>query len=339
MPARLLAAFASLAAVFCTGCGSGEPEVVVYTALDREFSEPILKQFTAETGIRALPVYDVESTKTVGLVQRIMAESNRPQCDVFWNNEIVNTLRLKEAGLLDVYRPAAAEAFPGAFKSTDGTWHGFAARARILIVNTDLVDRDAYPASIFDLTDDTWKGRVGIAKPIAGTTATHAACLFAALGDEKAKQFFRDLKANGVRILSGNKQVAESVAAGELAVGLTDTDDAMGEIRDARPVAIAYLDAADDQIGTLFIPNTLAIVKGCPHPEQARALVDYLISPAVEAALAKGPSAQIPLNPSVEVPVQVMAPSQIHAMQVDFEQAAARWDSVQQFINQEFLVP
>jgi iron(III) transport system substrate-binding protein len=325
--------------VFCAGCGSREPFVVVYTALDREFSEPILGRFTAETGIRALPVYDVESTKTVGLVQKIMAEHNRPQCDVFWNNEIVNTLRLKEAGLLDVYRPPAAEAFPDAFKSTDGTWHGFAARARILIVNTDLVGRDDYPSSIFDLTDAKWKGRVGIAKPIAGTTATHAACLFAVLGEEKAKQFFRDLKANGVRILSGNKQVAESVAAGELAVGLTDTDDAMGEVRDGRPVTIAYLDAADDQIGTLFIPNTLAIVKGCPHPEQARALVDYLLSPPVEAALAKGPSAQIPLNPAVEVPAQVIAPDQIHAMQVDFEQAAARWDSVQQFIVQEFLAP
>ena len=64
------------------------------------------------------------------------------------------------------------------------------------------------PGGIKDLLDPKWKGKIGIAKPLFGTTATHAACLFAAWGDEKAKQYFRDLKANGVQVLSGNKQVA-----------------------------------------------------------------------------------------------------------------------------------
>ena len=62
---------------------------------------------------------------------------------------------------------------------------------------------------------------MGIAKPLAGTTATHAACLFAAWGDEKARRFFRDLKANGVQVLSGNKQVATAVGSGQAAIGLT----------------------------------------------------------------------------------------------------------------------
>jgi iron(III) transport system substrate-binding protein len=69
---------------------------------------------------------------------------------------------------------------------------------------------------------------IGIAKPLFGTTATHAACLFAAWGDDKSTGFFRDLKANGVHVLSGNKQVALAAGSGEIAIGLTDTDDAMG---------------------------------------------------------------------------------------------------------------
>src|SRR4029453_7354201 len=116
-----------------------------------------------------------------------------------------------------------------------------------------------------------------------GTTATQAACLFAAWGDDKAMTFFRDLKANDVQVLSGNKQVATAAGSGQIAFGLTDTDDAMGEVEAGSPVAIVYPDRKPDELGTLFIPNTLAIIKGAPHPEAARALADHLLSPEVEA--------------------------------------------------------
>lgn len=323
-----------------SGCwSSGQSEVVVYTALDREFSEPVLNAFSKASGIAALPKYDVESTKSVGLAQAIMQEANRPRCDVFWNNEILNTLRLEKQGLLDLYRSPAAAAYPEMYRSPDGAWHGFAGRARILIVNTKLVPEHERPKSIYDLTDPKWKGKVGIARPVAGTTASHAAVLFATLGDEKAKDFFRSLRANEVLVLSGNKQVAQACAAGQIAFGLTDTDDAIIEVERASPVTIVYPDREADQLGTLFIPNTVAIIKGCPHPEQARKLVDYLLSPAVEEKLALCPSAQIPLNPAVTTKPRVETPQTVKALPADFSAAAKQWDAAAKFMEQEFLAP
>src|SRR4051794_16745266 len=76
------------------------PEVVVYTALDQEFSKPIFATFTEKTGIPVRAKYDAESTKTVGLAETIIQERARPRCDLFWNNEILNTFRLERAGLL-----------------------------------------------------------------------------------------------------------------------------------------------------------------------------------------------------------------------------------------------
>ncbi|HUE69276.1 MAG TPA: extracellular solute-binding protein [Pirellulaceae bacterium] len=332
--AFLLAAFVSC----CCGCG-GKEEVVVYTALDREFSEPILEDFEKQTGVTVLPKYDVESTKTVGLANAILAEKNRPRCDVFWNNEILHTLRLEKAGVLDVYRSPASYGFPSAYRSPDGTWHGLAARARVLIVNTTLVPEDERPDSIEDMTDPKWKGKVGIAKPLFGTTATHAAVLFASLGDEKAKDFFKRLKANDVRVLAGNKQVALDVGSGALAFGWTDTDDAIIERDHGSPVAIVFPDQADDQIGTLFIPNALAIIKGCPNPERARQLVDFLLAPAVEERLAKGESAQFPVNPAVKTPSRA-APkdaAKIKWMEADFNAAAEKWETASGYIEREFL--
>lgn len=324
----------------CIGCGSGN-EVVVYTALDREFSEPILKDFEKQTGIVALPKYDVESTKTVGLATAILAERNRPRCDVFWNNEILHTLRLEKAGVLDVYRSPAAAQFPNAYVSPEGTWHGLAARARVLIVNTKLVPQDGRPDSIEDLADPKWKGKVGIAKPLFGTTATHAAVLFAEWGDEKAKQFFQRLKENDIRVLAGNKQVALDVGSGALAFGITDTDDAIIERDHGSPVAIIFPDQAEDQIGTLFIPNTLAVIKGARHPEQARKLVDFLLQPAIEERLASGESAQFPVNPAVKTPSRA-APknaAEIKWMEVDFRAAADQWEAASGYIEKVFLSP
>ena len=308
----------------------------MYTALDREFSEPVLRESGARTGLAVVPKFDVESTKTVGLVQRIMAEAGRPRCDLFWNNEILNTLRLKEKGLLVPFAPPNAADFPSEFKAKDGTWYGFAARGRILLVNTSLVAAADRPTGLNDLIDPKWKGKIGLAKPLFGTTATHAACLFAVWGDEKARAFFQALKANGAHVLSGNKQVATAVGSGRLSFGLTDTDDAMGELAEGRPVAIVYPDRAPDQLGTLFIPNTLAIIKGAPHPRAAEALANDLLRPEVEMALATGPSAQIPLNSKVNVPLQVETPRAVHAMRVDFEAAARLWDHVAAYLAKEF---
>ena len=310
--------------------------MVVYTALDSEFSEPIFADFTAKSGVKVLAKFDTESTKTVGLRVAIEQEQGRPRCDVFWNNEILNTLRLEQAGLLAVYRSPAAESYPAMYRSNDGLWHGFAARARVLLVNTELVPEPERPSSIHDLVDPKWRGRAGIAKPLFGTTATHSVCLFSHWGEDRAKEFFRKVKQNETEILSGNKQVAISVSAGRLAFGLTDTDDAVIELEKGHPVAIVYPDQGADGLGTLFIPNTLAIVRGGPNPTSARRLVDYLLSPTVEAQLAAGPSAQIPLNPAVDVKVRVATPQTVKQMEVDFPAAAILWDRAAEFLESEF---
>ena len=325
-------------ALIASGCGS-EPEgrqVVVYSAQDPEFARPVFSAYTKETGVEVIPTFDTEAAKTVGLYQKIIVESPRPRCDLYWNNEILNTLRLKKKGLLATWSPPNGADIPAEFKAEDGTWYGFGARARILIVNTQLVAEADRPQGMADLIDPKWKGKVGIAKPLYGTTATHFTCLFAVWGDEKARGFLGDLKKNDVQVLSGNKQVATAVGSGQLAIGLTDTDDAMAEVDAGHPVTIIYPDRQPGQVGTLFIPNVVAIPRGAPHPKEAEALGNALLSPAVEGELARGPSAQIPLNRKTEVPPRVETPRTVHAMAVDFEAAARIWDRVAHYLAGEF---
>jgi iron(III) transport system substrate-binding protein len=319
-----------------SGCSKpAPPEVIVYTALDQEFSQTIFDDFTRETGIVIRPKFDVESTKTIGLTQAIIEERDRPLCDVFWNNEILNTFRLERQGLLTAYRSPAAAGLATSAQSPGGMWHGFAARARVIIVNTNQIPEERRPKSIRDFTDPQWYDRCAIAKPLFGTTATHMACLFAAWGDDDAKTFLSNVKRNA-QIKSGNKQVALSVADGALAFGLTDTDDAIIELEKGKPVAIVYPDQRQGEMGTLFIPNTLALIKNAPNREPAEKLIDYLLSEAVERRLADGPSAQIPLREGVPASNRVKTPRDVRAMTVDWAAAAAKWDVAAEFLKTEF---
>ena len=61
-----------------------------------------------------------------------------------------------------------------------------------------------------------------------------------------------------------------------------------------------------------------------------------MLSPKVEAKLAAGRSAQIPLNPSVDAKVRVETPKTIKAMDMDFDAAAEKWDTATEFLEQEY---
>jgi iron(III) transport system substrate-binding protein len=214
-------------------------------------------------------------------------------------------------------------------------WYGFAARARVLVVNTNRIADVRRPKSIRDLADPQWGDQCAIAKPLFGTTATHAACLFASWGDKEAQEFLIDVKRNA-RIMAGNKQVAQAVAAGTLIFGLTDTDDAIVEIENGMPVTIVYPDQGNGQVGTLFIPNTLALIAESPNPEAAEQLLDYLLSSDAERRLADGPSAQIPLRKGVPASPRVKTPAEVRPMSVDWAAAAAKWDAAAEFLKNEF---
>ncbi|MDO8130525.1 MAG: extracellular solute-binding protein, partial [Candidatus Brocadiales bacterium] len=283
-------------------CYAGN-EVVVYTSEDKIFSEPVLQAFEKRTGIKVRAIYDTEETKSTGLVNRIIAEQDNPQADVFWSGDPARPALLEFKGIITPYFSSTAEDIPKIYKDEDGHWTGFSARARIILYNTNLLSIDEKPLSIFDLTKPLWRGQVAVANPLFGTTAIHIAALFIALGDEKAKKFLNDLKANGVRIISSNSEVRRLVARGEVKLGITDTDDAHVAIKDGSPVKVVFPDQSG--IGTLIMPNMVCLIKNSPNQENGKRLIDFLLSREVEKSLAWASCAQMPLRYDVRTPAEV----------------------------------
>lgn len=276
----MLAALAFIAA----GCGKKEREVVVYVSIDQVYSEPILKAFEKSSGIKVKAVYDVEASKTTGMTARLLAEKDHPRADVFWSGEFAQTLRLKGQGLLAGCSPASAKGLPPDFKDPEGCWFGIGGRARVFLVNKNLLKPEKYPGSLEDFLSSAYPpDRIGMALPLFGTTATHAAALCAVMGPDAAYDFFGKVKKRGVRIVDGNSVVREMVAGGQWMFGLTDTDDALGAIAHGDPVEVVAPD--QEGMGTFVIPGTVAFVKGAPHPGEAAELIDWLLRGETEKEL------------------------------------------------------
>ncbi len=306
-----------------------EDAVVIYSAADREYAAPILAAFARRhQPVEVVPQFDVESTKTVGLVTRIESEASRPRCDVFWNNEIMHTLRLEQQGLLQPIDWELPTNWPRHMRGPNGHWVGIAARARVLLVNRErLPDAAQWPSSVAELADPKWQGQCGVAVPLFGTTATHFAVIAQRLGDSSAAEFFQSVKENAL-VLAGNKQVAQAVSSGRLAFGLTDTDDALIEMDSGLPVAIVFPDQAPGQPGTLRIPNTIAVLKGAPIRWLPRRIAQYLVSEDTEGRLAMGASGQFPIRPQHPQASRAASESPVRWMDADFHAAAKAWTTL-----------
>ena len=303
-----------------------EPAVTVYVSTDRVFSEPVLRAFEQRTGVRMNAVYDTEETKSTGLANRLLAERERAQADVFWSNEPVRTLVLKSRGVLAPYTSPSAADIPQTFKDPDGYWTAFSARVRVIAYNTNVVREAEAPTSVLDLADPKWRGQVAIADPRFGSTSFHVAALYVMLGDEKADEFFKRLKANALRIVAGNSVVRDMVVKGEVKAGLTDTDDVNVALEGGAPIAMVMPDK--DGMGVPMMPNMVSMVAGAPHPNEAKQLIDYLLSHDVEAMLAKSEAVQIPLRASVPGPARLPRIDDFNPMTLDYGKAAARVEDV-----------
>lgn len=288
--------------LFLAGCGSSA-DVSLYVAHDEEHAKLMVGKMEEALGLSVKARYDTEAQKTVGLVSAIAEEASRPRCDVFWNNEIAHSASLARKGLLAPYDSPAAASIPPRFRDPQHRWTGFGARARVLIVNTQLLpDRAEWPKSIQDFRDPKWRGRCAIARPLTGTTLTHFTALRNVMGEEKFSEWLQGLFDNEVVFLQSNGATMRETAAGKIAFALTDTDDFHVALQKGNPVACVFPDQGDGQLGTMLIPNSVAIVANAPHMEAAKKAVDWILSEQTEAMLAASRSAQIPVRTSVQGP-------------------------------------
>ncbi len=313
------------------GCGQKDSnEVVVYVSEDQVFSEPIIEDFEADTGIMVMAVYDTEETKSTGVMNRLIAEKDNPQADVYWANEPIRAIVLKQKGISEKYYSPNSDGIPVNFKDPQGYWTGFSARARVLVVNAE----EEVPSSILAYIDEKWRSKGVVANPLFGTTTSWVAVLFTIWDDVRAGDFMEKMKLNGTKMSTSNGESTMLVANKEFLFSLVDSDDATNAIRDGKPVRQVYPDQEDGGLGCLVLPNAAVLIKGGPNSENGRTFIDYVISSQAERKLAFADCAQIPLHEGVETPDDVIRIEELRTMQVDFEVVSTKLQKIQPYLKE-----
>jgi len=338
-----------LAAPLLAACNQREDrslphqEIVVYSSVDDDYARPLCERFSQATKIEVKLVPDSEETKSTGLLNRLIAEKNRPQADVFWSGDPMRAAVLQAKDVAAPYRSPQCKGLPADLTQPQQLFTPFSARARVIIFNRNLLAGKKSPTSIFDLVDARFRGAGCLANPLFGTTSMHAAALFSVLGEQSAKDYFRRLTENDIRMLSSNGEVRRRVSAGDFALGLTDSDDANVALKDGAPVGFVLPD--QDGMGTLLVPNAAVLIARGPNPDNARKFIDFLISPESERWLADSDAAQIPLHEGLPAPKFFNRPlSDIRLMKVSYEPLAAQLEQLsggflEQWVQEQNSLP
>ena len=269
------------------------------------------------SGRRVELVTDSEAGKTTGLIKKLRLEKDRPRADVFWSSEQSQTILLARDGLFAPYDSPSAKDIPDEFKNRRHLWTGFALRARVLVYDPKTMSADQLPRTWAELAKPEYASEVAIANPLFGTTRGHMAAMYALWGPQRFRDFLTRLVEGHAVVADSNSSTVRTLIAGEVKLALTDSDDVLTARAHGYDVKMIFPDMGDG--GTMLIPNTVALVAGCAHPDEAKELIDYILSAEVEESLARSTSGNYPARAVLRKRLKIELP---RASKVDEDQIA-----------------
>ncbi|GAB6254639.1 ABC transporter substrate-binding protein [Peribacillus frigoritolerans] len=258
--------------------GKKSNELTVYSPHPLEFTEPLIKDFENETGIKV----ELISAGSGELLKRVESEKNNPLSDVFWGGSISTLDSNKE--LFEKFTSANDDQVTDEFKNKDGYITRFSVVPSVIMVNKNLIG-DIKIEGYEDLLNKELKGKIANADPSKSSSSLEQLInqLFAmGNGDpEKGWDYVTKLIKNlDGKLLSGSSAVYKGVADGEYTVGLTFEEAALNYIKNGAPVEIIY-----PKEGVIAKADGMGIIKNASNKESAEKFVDYVTSKEVQQKL------------------------------------------------------
>lgn len=296
--------------------------LVIYSGRSEPLIQPVLNAFQD-----LYPGIDIrlKSGSNSELANALLEERINPQADIFVSTELATIQALNAQGVFQSYRSQEADSLPPEFIGPEAAWTGVTRRARVIMYNSELVDAEAVPVSIFDLADPKWNGQVAAVGSTNGSMQAQIAAMRQLLGDEATEEWLRGLLANSVTFFGGHTDVRKAVGSGEFTIGLVNHYYYYLQKEEGSPVGIVFPDQGAGQIGLITNATAVGIVNGASNPQGAQALVDYLLSQDGQKLFAEL-NFEYPLAAGVPLHAEVEPLEGYRLADVDVAQAALNLD-------------
>lgn len=307
--------------------------VVVYSGRREPLILPLLERFRRESGLRVT----ARSGGIGELANLVLEERARPRADALISNEVSVLEVLRREGVLEPYLGAAVRQVPREFRAHDGTWIGLSTRAHVMMVNRDRLAEWglAPPASMTDLADPRWRGRIVMPVFTNEYIVAWLSALRLVRGDGWTEEFFRRLRDNRPILVAGGTQVRQAVARGEAAVGVANRYYYHLQVAEgSRNIDVIYPDQGPDGMGVLVSPTGIAIVMGGPNPSGARRLVDFLAGDRRAQEFYARANFEYTVIPGVPIHPDVRPLGRVKRMAVTYQQLGELRDSTLRLVRE-----
>jgi iron(III) transport system substrate-binding protein len=292
----LLAVTAAAGLVGTVTAESATTTLTIYSGRDERLVKPLFDRFTKDTGIELQVRYGSSGQ----LAATILEEGSRSPADVFFSQESGLLGLVAREGLLGVLPAATLAKVSERFRAPGKRWVGTSGRARVIAYNTSELSVAQLPKTIWELTKPAWKGRIGIA-PTNASFQAFVAAMRVVHGEDRTRDWLLGVKANGPTFYSGNTQVVQAVARGEVQLGLVNHY-YLHNLRvqtPTMPVENQFLGKGDP--GALVNCAGVGILASSRKRAAAQRFVDFLLSPWAQRFIARGPGgAEYPLVRGVQ---------------------------------------
>ncbi|MYA19735.1 MAG: iron ABC transporter substrate-binding protein [Chloroflexi bacterium] len=267
-------AVAAGVALLAAGCGDDdERELTVYSGRSEDLIGPLLQRFAEESGINV----EVRYGGTAQLAALLIEEGEQSPADVYIAQDAGALGAVQAAGLFADLDDDVLELVPSTYRSREGQWVGLSGRARVLVYNTDAVDPSELPASILELTDPKWRGRVGWA-PANGSFQAWVTALRVGEGEEAARAWLEGMKANDAAEFPNNTTTVAAVGRGEVDVGLVNHYYLLRFLaEEGESFSARNHHTGPGDIGTLVNVAGAGVLKTSERSDEAREFLEFML--------------------------------------------------------------
>ncbi len=272
----VLLAVAAALALAGTACSSDE-ELVVYSGRGQNLVGPLLDQFAEDTGIPIAVRYG----DSAELALLLGEEGDATDADVVYMQTPGAVAYVGEQGQLATLDQATLELVDEEFRSDNDRWVGVTGRQRVLVYNSEMVDEDELPASVFELTEQAYQGRVAVA-PSNGSFQDFVSAMRVAEGEDRTRQWLEGLVDNDVQTYPNNNSIVEAVGRGEVEMGLVNHYYNHRFLAEDPSLPSRNHVFPDGDIGALVITSSAGIISSTDQPEWASQFVEYLLGDAAQ---------------------------------------------------------
>ncbi|KAA1419463.1 iron ABC transporter substrate-binding protein [Nocardioides humilatus] len=300
-------------------CGDDEPTLVIYNAQHEQLLDELAPAFEKETGIKV----ELRNGSDLELSNQLVQEGDASKADVFLTENSPAMSQVEAAGLFDELPSDVLDQIPANYRPTSGLWTGFVARSTVLVYNTDDVEESELPASILDLADSAWDGRICFS-PTGADFQAIVAGILELEGEDATLDWLEGIKANGTTY-DGNNVVLESVNSGNCEVGIVyhyywARDRA--ESGDVSDHSAQYYFGNQDP-GAFLSVSGAGVLASSDMKKEAEEFVDFLVSEKGQQIIADSYALEYPLNPAVSLdddgvkPFDELQPPQVNVSDLD----------------------